>query len=418
MLSALKSQDPGCRPHDYDYVQDDEFDYATSMMACYCHKYNCQAHQNSVDTSKYSEHKSFFTARWRSIKERFWDSSEWVFGMDTDLVPINFDKDVKDFIKDVTDRASVIIHARRNMEIVASPLGFKTHDKFANCFFERFNTIGRFPQSNYDNGDIIETVFRLVAPEMMGKCEDYRLLNYQLWIQCFADHVYAKFTEAEMEHENHVDKNVGIGPYGLPIKIFMPMEGFYRQYEGPLHVEHPDIAEYNVLPSDVFIHGYKRIGHLFGQNDSIYHCGRPYYDNYGNRKKYDPTLHIAPQEMYWSQEQVLNFTKRCCLIKYHGCVKNEAKMLPLQERLKKVNNICLSERCQRDATHGLSGVGFNDNEHQCWPPYPRDATNELEFKFNITIASDEYRRAHNWGKNPFFSKGNGKGKKKPPMRIR
>ena len=119
--------------------QDDEFDYATSMMACYCSKYDCKAHQNSVDLSKYPDHKSFFSARWRSIKERFWNTSEWVFGMDTDLVPINFDKDVKEYIKNVSDHASIILHARRNREIVASPLGFKTHDKFANCFFERFN---------------------------------------------------------------------------------------------------------------------------------------------------------------------------------------------------------------------------------------------------------------------------------------
>ena len=299
---------------------------------------------------------------------------------------------------------------------MASPLGFKTHDKFANCFFERFNTLGKFGQSNFDNGDIIETVFRLVAPEMVDKCEDYRLLNYQLWIGCFADHVFSRFTEAEKHHAHITDKSTGIGPYGLPIKLFMPMEGFYRQYEGPLHAEHPNIAEYHVLPSDVFIHGYKRIGHLFGQNDSMYHCGKKYYDKYGVLKSEDVPLHAASPDMYWNEESVLNFTKRCCLIKYKGCVRMEARDYPLEDRLNKSNNICVNERCSADKIHGLSGIGLYDVESECWPPYPRDATDELEFKLNITIVSDEYRRTHNWGKNPFYD--NEKIKRKQKISFR
>ena len=200
--------------------QNDEFDYATSMMACYCKKHNCRAHQNSVNPSRYPYHKHFFTARWRSIKERFWMTSEGVFGMDTDLIPVNFDKNISDYIASVSGRASVILHGRRNQEIVASPIGFKTHDKFANCFFEYFNCLGRFGQTNYDNGDILEVILKIVAPEVVEKCQDYRLLNYGQYMECFGS-VFSKFTEAEKLNANHADPNVGIGPYGNFLMIYI-----------------------------------------------------------------------------------------------------------------------------------------------------------------------------------------------------
>jgi hypothetical protein len=291
------------------------------------------------------------------MKERFWDSAEWIFGADSDLAPVNFEKDIAaDYLSKVSPRASVILHARRNREVTASFVGFKSHDKFANCFFEYWNFLGQWSGVNSDNGDLLQAVLEIVFPHLIvgGRCQDNRLLNYYAYMECFGE-MFNSFVESEekMTNSNSTAANVGIGPFGVPIKIYMPLEGFWRQYEGPYHNSRQENIELNLLETDTFVHGYKKIGELFGKNDSIYHCR-------------DVPLRLGSSEMWWSEQKLLQFAKDCCLIKYHMCTVNDSSISDASiTKFKSGNtinlkNICASsERCQ-STQQGRSGIGFID----------------------------------------------------------
>ena len=168
-------------------------------------------------------------------------------------------------------------------------------------------------------------VFKLVAPELVEKCQDYRLLNYYQYMQCFGG-VYNRFTDAERDNFDHPDPNMGLGPFGLPIKIFMPLEGFFRQYEGPLHREHPEKIEHHLVPSDLFVHGYKRIGTLFGSNNSVYHCNGSFFEQSAQEKPVKipeglMPLRLGEPGMWWNDTELLDFAKECCLVRFPGCFK-------------------------------------------------------------------------------------------------
>jgi len=325
--------------------ENEEYDEATNLMACYCRIHGCQAHQNSVDHKRYPYHKRFFTSRWRSVKERFWNSSEWIFGADSDLVPVSFERDiVKEYLSEISPRASVILHARRNREVTASFVGFKSHDKFANCFFEYWNYLGAWAGVNSDNGDLLQAVLEIVFPHLIvgGRCQDNRLLNYYQYMECFGE-MFNSFVDSEGSITNSTPSNVGIGPYGVPIKVFMPLEGFWRQYEGPYHKSSPENVELHLLETDTFVHGYKKIGGLFGANDTYYHCDE------GSMPK-----RLGDTDMWWGSDQVLQFASDCCLIRYRGCIQpKNGTMNDLR------TNACASERCLATA-QGRSGIGLLD----------------------------------------------------------
>lgn len=319
--------------------EDIEFDQATSLTACYCKRHGCHAHQNSVNHNRYPRNKHFFSSRWKTIKERFWNSAEWVFGADSDLIPVNFERNVvKEYLSPVSDRATVILHARRNREVTASFVGFKSHDKFANCFFDYWNYLGAWAGVNYDNGDLLQAVLEIVFPHLIigGKCQDNRLLNYYQYMECFGE-MFNAFVESEAAILNSTAPNIGLGPFGVPIKVFMPLEGFWRQYEGPYHNSSPENVELHLLDTDTFVHGYKKIGALFGKNDTIYHCD-------------DSTMpaRLGEPEMWWSPLRLLQFATECCLVAYNRCIQS-------------INgsdvNICSSDKC-RATPQGRSGIGL------------------------------------------------------------
>ena len=145
---------------------------------------------------------------------------------------------------------------------------------------------------------------------------------------------------------------------GLPIKVFMPLEGFFRQYEGARHKEHPEKLEYNLVPSDVFVHGYKKIGTLFGQFDSVYHCDSDYYDGSLNNVRGKMPTKLGSSDMWWNETELLKFASECCLVKYPGCFRSN--ITDLGANLTD-SNICMNSRCMADPK-GTSGVGFRDTD--------------------------------------------------------
>ncbi len=314
-----------------------EFDSSTNLMNCYCKKFGCSAIINPIVSEKIANSSHFFVSRWISIRKRHWHKAEWIFGADTDLVPINFENNYQINIRKIEGRALVILHARRNHEVTASFVGFKTSDRFAQCFHHHWVSLGANPGPNSDNGDLLQLLLQIAAPNLYDKCTLMRAQNYDKFIECFSE-IFGLFLKAETESP----LNGGIGPYGVPIKIFMPLEGMWRSFEG----QRPENgivdgvqAHHHLLESDTFVHGFKHIGGFFGDNRDVYNC------------RLDRMNKLGPREIWWNSDQTLQLAKLCCFIKYRGCYRSNSSHIIS-------DNICEKSKNCNDLYLGKIGTGL------------------------------------------------------------
>lgn len=333
-----------------DHVQP-EFDYATAITRCYCKKYGCMLAQNVIDPKFYKRHH--FCARWQSIKERFWDAADWVFGADTDLVPVNFARNFTAFVEQAEqDGASIIFHVRRTDEVAASFVGFKTSDVFVSCFLDYWYSTGqKNPRYNSDNGDLMIALMQILNPAVYKACDKLRDLDYNKFMNCM-NRVYNVYNSIErstsdIQHANTSTSKLNYTAKGAegwkpPIRIFMPMEGVWRQFLGPGPV---DSGFHSMMQSDWFLHGHKQIGRL-SITPSLYRC-----DSTANQLS-----RIGNASLWYSDRQTFNFAYHCCHWHYPGCVDASGF------------NICRNAtHCQQDV-YGLTGAGICNTEQSSTPP--------------------------------------------------
>ena len=237
----------------------------------------------------------------------------------------------------VQSRASVILHVRRNLEVTAALVGFNTNDGFAKCFLDYWIELGQTEGTNYDNGDLLQAVLDIMAPHLSRKCLPLRNTNYDAFKICFSE-VYELLGNSKNTSANYL----GIGHGGVPIHIFMPLEGFWRSYEGP-STEKNIVTENgfsNLFPSDVFAHGYKKMGAYLGQDIAQYNCNSSMPVRVGMNQK----------GLWWNESKVLQFAQRCCYVKYPGCFK------AVNSTTSAAENVCESqEACAANATKGHGG---------------------------------------------------------------
>lgn len=319
---------------DFDRV-DMEFDYSSNLMNCYCKKFGCGYISNPLDSSKIPKASHFYMGRWISMRDRHWHKGQWIFGADTDLVPVDFSRDYQKYLRVLEGRATVILHARRNHEVTASFVGFKTADRFAQCFHQHWISLGSIQGHNFDNGDLLQAILEIAAPDLYDRCVAFRNTDYAKFVNCFAE-VYSIFMKAEKE-----SNGTAVGPHGLPIKIYMPLEGMWRSYEGPVDTNsiwYPHGGYFNLLESDVFVHGYKGMGKFFGDQLDAYSC------------KLGKLRRLGPKKVWWGPEQTLQFARKCCYVKYRGCTVADAHS--------GVINICEQSKCSKLLYNGEIGAGY------------------------------------------------------------
>ncbi|KAI3662162.1 hypothetical protein MP638_002148 [Amoeboaphelidium occidentale] len=324
----------------------DEFINATAMMKCYCKKHGCVAVKNIMEKDPASS-MHFYSRRWGSILRDYFHTAEYVFGADTDLVPVDFKRDVADFVNAIEKEDStnsVFIHVRRNYEITASFLGFKTQDKFAKCFVEELHLMGTTYHANYDNGDLLELVLSLVAPDLHKECttNDLRNANYaweaNSFVDCFTK-VYDRFLHSHQQPLHQQTRDVSFGaasPWNIPIRLFFPMEGIWRSYEGP---GVPKDSGYGMIfDSDLFVHGFKQIGSFF-INENITTCDSERMDN----------IDISHTEIRKNHTESLQFASDCCYWRYAGCTDPQNGINTCQRQI----------HCLRDYA-GKTAVGIKE----------------------------------------------------------
>ncbi|KAG1660834.1 hypothetical protein FOA52_008945 [Chlamydomonas sp. UWO 241] len=297
-----------------DHVSE-EYDLATSLMRCYCKRHGCSAVQNVLTTSHvfYPKALHFFSQRWTSILERHWGSGEWLVGADSDAVPVNFTRSLPDFFRAAeAEGAAVVLHARRNYEVAASMVGVKTDSPFATCFVEQLAGMGQEIRTNQDNGDLLTLVLQLAAPDLHAECNPIRDNDYESFTRCFVQ-VYARFNEATANRY----PGGGPGPGGIPLRVFMPMAGVWRSYEGPnpgwggVGPSPSHDGFFHMVPGDLIVHGFKHMGGLL-TSERLYRCS-------DNDVAAGWPAHLGDPSLWYSQDQALDLAMTCCYWSYPGC---------------------------------------------------------------------------------------------------
>ena len=152
----------------------EDFDRASSMVRCYTRKHGGLHFQN-VFNNDYHTEMNFYSARWKTLRDRFWGTADWVIGADGDIVPIGWHKNIMKWFNNISE--DVVIHIREsNYELAAAMVAFRTSSPFARCFLNEWIHLGRTKgQINSDNGDLLQLVLGVANQTLMEKCVQKRL---------------------------------------------------------------------------------------------------------------------------------------------------------------------------------------------------------------------------------------------------
>jgi hypothetical protein len=99
--------------------------------------------------------------------------------------------------------------------------------------------MGESPEKNFDNGDLLQLMLELLAPDLAEACKRKRLNYDAAFVPCFAQ-LYQRVIDGKTEK--------------MPLKIIFPMEGFLRSFEGTDEDKHP-LGARSCVENDIFLHG-------------------------------------------------------------------------------------------------------------------------------------------------------------------
>lgn len=139
--------------------------------------------------------------------------ADWLLVLDSDTVVANLDNTMDTFL-DGTEH--VLLHWRPNLEVAAGVVAVRT-TAFGKCFLHRWLSVIQTQMMlglsvNADNGALLLLVAEFVAPAVARECAHNKNL-----LQCY-----------EAAHTNFGD----VPTAEVPIRIFPPLSGFWRQHEG------------------------------------------------------------------------------------------------------------------------------------------------------------------------------------------
>ena len=166
----------------------EDFDKASSLMRCYARKHGGLHFQNVFNNDFHTE-MNFYTARWKTLRDRFWGTADWVIGSDGDVVPIGWHKNIMNWLNGIS--ADIVIHIRENYELHAAMIAFRTSSPFARCFLDEWIHLGKTKgQINSDNGDLLQLVLGVTNQTLMEKCVQQRLPGNRYsthFVPCFSE---------------------------------------------------------------------------------------------------------------------------------------------------------------------------------------------------------------------------------------
>ena len=302
--------------HDANFTGSD-FDLATSTTRCYAKRHGGLYFTDVWNNDQY-DGKNFYYSRWVSLRDRYWHEAEWLLGTDGDIVAVGFQNNLLDILNQ-EEGAEVIIHTRETLEVRAAFVAFRTRSAFARCFLDAWIRMGESPEKNFDNGDLLQLTLELLAPDLAEACKRKRPNYDARYVPCFAQ-LYQRLIDGKTEK--------------VPLKIYFPMEGFLRSFEGiEENKQHPLWAR-SCVKTDIFLHGWKKIGHFFHEQ-SVYACDS-----------------LATQEMALlpacSRHNItvdaLYLAKKHCYWHYPGCRVNGF-------------NVCRGQKHCQKTLGGITGAG-------------------------------------------------------------
>jgi len=267
----------------------EDIDKTSAITRCYAKRHGGKYFLDVINEGHYNPEYNYFTSRWITLRDRYWDEAEWLIGADGDVIPIGFNRNVMDYLDKYTE-ADVVFHNRETDEVHASLVAFRTNSIFARCFLDSWIERGHSRQApNYDNGDLLEVVLEVLAPELYATCKPIRD-DYTRFIQCFA--------EVLGQYQRSTTKPA-------PIKILWPLEGFLREFN------QMGDCSLKCYEPDVFVHGAKDLGETFSE-DYLYSCTNA------------PTTVMLPacynRGINVDAEGTLEMAKSCCFWHYSGCI--------------------------------------------------------------------------------------------------
>lgn len=152
--------------------------------------------------------------------------ADWILALDSDTLVSNLDNSMDMFLNGTEH---VLLHWRPNREVAASNVAVRT-TAFGECFMHRWLSVIQRQRMldrevNADNGALLLLIAEFVAPAVAQQCARSKLDPFEL-IRCY---------EA-------ANKNFGGFPSAdVPIRVFPPLSGFWRQHEGV--VQEPPIIK-------------------------------------------------------------------------------------------------------------------------------------------------------------------------------
>ena len=287
----------------------EEFNKSTSIMSCYCKKWGCNHQINHFDNKLYPEIPSFFSKRWAFLRENSWYDSEWIIGADLDVLPVNFSRNITQWIHEAEMQGkSMIMNVQSNSEPVSSFIAFKTRDLFATCFMDRWVELGKISHKgtysgNYDNGDLYQIFTELVDPDTEKSCKEVRENDYWAYEDCNSG-AFRFFVESDVGNASFKRTEIE----GIPIKIEFPLEGAWRWLWS---IDNDN----QLISSEWFIHGWKDMGKYF--YNAIHECrnekglGKLYPDDLVNEK--DNLL------VWKTEKETLDYAIKSASYHFPGC---------------------------------------------------------------------------------------------------
>jgi len=223
---------------------------------CSRHGYLFKYHTLTIN-----ERVGIMGSRWLQLLD-YWHVADWLLHIDSDTVVSNLTNSLDTFL-DLPEH--VLLHMRPNREVTAAAVAFRTTE-FSRCFIERWLSVYESQrltkkEVNGDNGALLLLIAEFLDPAVAKECSKVCCNPFHL-ITCF-EKVHARLTTAH---------------HTLPIRIFAPFAGFWRQHEG-VHAQEPvfhlcrtrldktvrSMIYFRCWSNDVLVSGWKQMGEICGQ---------------------------------------------------------------------------------------------------------------------------------------------------------
>ncbi|KAI7846174.1 hypothetical protein COHA_000344 [Chlorella ohadii] len=201
----------------------------------------------------------------------------------------------------LTVHEDVVLHIRQDYEVASAAVMVRS-TPFGYCFLEEWIKLGTIldkTQLNWDNGDLLDHMMELVEPPM-PECKEKR--GKPDYLQCFRE---------------RFDRLLDL-PKHLPIRVFFPGQGFWRDYVGDTVVEPGN----PISQSDTFRRYFRTCA---WPSDILGHAWKAFDKHWPQEYLHDLAKNVSAHDTFpecdkrYTLADELAMAQTCCFTLYPAC---------------------------------------------------------------------------------------------------